>query len=98
MFGSGLPVEFEGDARELAAYDPRILSRVNFDRGRMRPSYSVDVSAGATVWKHEQRDMRLQVNARNLMDHLNVINFAGLVSGTAIAAPRSYTVSWRAEF
>jgi hypothetical protein len=33
-----------------------------------------------------------------LTDRLNVINFAGLFSGTAIAAPRSFSLRLMIEF
>jgi len=35
---------------------------------------------------------------RNLTNRLNVINFAGLFSGTALGAPRSVAIRLRAEF
>ena len=50
------------------------------------------------VLKTRNRRARLQVNVMNLMDRLNVINFAGLFSGTAIAPPRSVAIRLRAEF
>jgi hypothetical protein len=34
----------------------------------------------------------------NVTNRLNVINFAGLFSGTAVAAPRSATVGLQIEF
>ena len=55
-YGSGLPVEFEG-TRALAAaeYGERIVDRVNFDRGRLRPSLAFDASAGVEIWKREEQ-------------------------------------------
>lgn len=99
-YGSGLPAEFDDpDIAELEEqYGQPILSRVNFARGRVRPSFSLDLSAGAEIWHHESVNMRLQADAFNLTDHLNLINFDGLFSGTAIAAPRSWALRWRAEF
>jgi hypothetical protein len=89
-YGSGLPVEFDGSqADALATYGPRIVDRVNFEIGRVRPSFSLDASLGMLLVKKGARDVRLQIDARNLTDQLNVINFAGLFSGTAVAAPRS---------
>jgi hypothetical protein len=40
----------------------------------------------------------VQADVLNLADRLNVINFAGLFSGTAIAPPRSFGVRLRTEF
>jgi len=98
-YGSGLPVEFDGSYQQaLAQYGPAIVSRVNFDRGRLRPSFSLEASAGATLWQKEKQSIRLQGDVQNLTDRLNVIDFAGVFSGTALAAPRSGTVRLRVEF
>ncbi len=91
-YGSGLPVEVNGGAglpALLAEYGQPIINRVNFSAGRVRPNFCLDAAAGADLWKREKRALRLQISAENLMDRLNVINFAGLFSGTAVAPPRS---------
>jgi len=98
-YGSGLPVEFTGDyAQAVAQYGPRIVDQVDFQTGRVRPNYSLDGSVGLTIVKRPTRRLGLQVDLRNLTDHLNVINFAGLFSGTALAPPRSVAVRARADF
>lgn len=98
-YGSGLPVEL-GDNVDLnqlrEQYGDRVLARVNFDRGRVRPSFSLDLSAGVDVWKAEHKTFRVQADVINATDRLNVINFASLFSGTALAQPRA--VSVRTEF
>lgn len=82
-YGSGLPVEFAGDrAQAVAQYGTRIIDRVDFGAGRVRSSFSLDASAGLVLAKTNTRDLRLQLDVRNLTDRLNVINFAGLFSGT----------------
>ncbi len=94
-YGSGLPIEIDDgvDVNTLIAqYGERVVRRVNFDRGRVRPSFSMDGSVGVDVWKHENRSVRVQADALNLTNRLNVIDFAGLLSGTALAAPRMLTV------
>jgi outer membrane receptor for Fe3+-dicitrate len=98
-YGSGLPVEFDGTyAEALAQYGPRIVSRVNFDRGRVRPSFSLDASAGVVLRKKEKQTVRLQGDVQNLTDRLNVLDFAGVFSGTALAAPRSASLRLQAEW
>ena len=98
-YNSGLPVEFDGSyADALAAYGPRIVSRVNFERGRVRPSASLDASAGFIAWQKEKRSVRFQADVKNLTNRLNVIDFAGLFSGTAIAAPRSFSLRMQTDF
>lgn len=94
-YGSGLPIEL-GEGETTAS--PRILQRVNLARGRVRPSHSFDVSTGLDLWKHEQQSLRLQAEVLNLTNRFNVINFAGLFSGTALGTPRSFTLRLQADF
>jgi hypothetical protein len=42
--------------------------------------------------------VRLQADAANLADRLNVIDFAGLFSGNAVAPPRSFGIRLEASF
>src|SRR5262249_55420164 len=84
-YGSGLPFEFDGDpADALATYGQAVVDRINFDKGRVRPSLSIDASLGADVWQSERLKLRLQFDATNLNNRLNVIDFGGLFSGNAI--------------
>src|SRR4029079_18911676 len=85
-YDSGLPVEVDSDRAEaIKQYGERIVDRVDFDSGRVRPSFSMDASAGMILAKTNARILRVQIDVRNLTDQLNVINFAGLFSGTALA-------------
>jgi TonB dependent receptor/Carboxypeptidase regulatory-like domain/TonB-dependent Receptor Plug Domain len=89
-YGSGLPFEYEGDeATALAEYGPAVISRINFNRGRIRPLLAVNASAGAEIYSREQVKIRLQADGDNLNNRLNVIDFGGLFSGNAIAPGRS---------
>lgn len=101
-YNSGLPVEIEGGPTNedfvRAQYGQNILDRVNFDRGRTRPSSALDASVGWDIWQQERRNVRLTFDALNLTDNLNVINFSGVFSGTAVEAPRSFFVRLRTEF
>jgi hypothetical protein len=100
-YGSGLPVELKG-AGDLPLlqqqYGQLVLDRVNFDRGRVRPSFSLDLAVGADLWQKEKRALRLQAGVSNVTDRLNVINFTGLFSGTALAAPRWASVRIGLDF
>ena len=64
----------------------------------MRPSLSIDLSAGADLWKKDKRSVRFQADIQNLNDRLNVIDFAGLFSGNSIAPPRSYDLRLTTNF
>jgi hypothetical protein len=88
-YGSGLPVEFEGTVAEaLAQYGPAVVSRVDFARGRVRPQFSLDASAGIDLYQRDRVTVGLQGDVQNLNNRLNVIDFAGLFSGNAIG-PRA---------
>jgi carboxypeptidase family protein/TonB-dependent receptor-like protein len=101
-YGSGLPIELDPENIDLnfllAQYGGQILSRVNFDRGRVKPNFSLGAAAGAEFYRKENRSLNLQVEAANLTDRVNVLNFAGLFSGTAAAAPRSASARLRFTF
>jgi len=62
---------------------------VDFDSGRVRPSFALDLSGGFRLWEEDGRSVRVLAEIRNLTDRFDVVNFAGLFSGTAVATPRS---------
>jgi len=98
-YGSGLPVAFEGTIDQATAqYGAQIVERVNFARNRVKPSFSLNGSVGAEVWKHDAVTVRIQADAANLTNRLNVIDFAGLFSGNAVAPSRSFAVRLEASF
>jgi hypothetical protein len=98
-YGSGLPIDFDGTYEEaLAEYGKSVIDRVDFAHSRVRPSLSVDASIGAEIWKQDQASIRAQFDVANLNNRLNLINFAGLFSGNAIAPARSYSVRLQASF
>lgn len=107
-YGSGLPVELEEAdddddddepaSRSTQPISQAILDRVNFDRGRIRPNLSFDLGAGLRVWEHDSQSASLQVDVRNITDRLNVINFSGLFSGTALAPGRQVSFALKVRF
>jgi outer membrane cobalamin receptor len=103
QFGSGLPIEFDATdpdaiSQAIAQYGPAVVERVDFERLRVKSSFSLDVSVGTDLWVHDRRSVRLQGDVRNLNNRLNVIDFAGLFSGNAIAPPRSWALRLQATF
>jgi len=82
----------------LAQYGPAMVDRINFDRGRVRPSLAVNASFGAEIYKNDRFAARLQADVQNLNNRLNVIDFGGLFSGNAIAPPRSYWLRMQMSF
>ena len=98
-YGSGLPVAFQGtQAQATSQYGPQIVDRVNFGRNRVKPSFSLDASLGAEMYKRDTLQVRLQADAANLNNRLNVIDFAGLFSGNAVAPPRSFALRLETSF
>jgi hypothetical protein len=96
---SGLPIEFDGTSEDaIATYGRAVVDQVNFERARVRPSYSIDLSLGAIAWKSDQLAIKLQADGQNLTNHLNLINFAGLFSGNTLAAPRSFALRLTTTF
>jgi hypothetical protein len=98
-YGSGLPVAFQGTIDQATAqYGVQIVDRVNFARNRVKPSFSLDGSLGTEIWKHDALTVRVQADATNLTNRLNVIDFAGLFSGNAVAPSRSFAVRLETSF
>jgi hypothetical protein len=98
-YGSGLPFAFTGTYDQaLAEYGRQMVNRVNLAGGRIRSTLSINISAGADLYKKETRSLRLQADAENLNNRLNVLDFAGLFSGSAIAPPRSCFLRLAATF
>jgi outer membrane receptor for Fe3+-dicitrate len=99
-YGSGLPADTGGTDPSLllTQYGPAILDRVNLERGRVRPNLSVDAVAGVELYRKEHRTASFQIQALNLNNRVNVINFASLFSGTAVAPPRSVSARLQLSF
>jgi hypothetical protein len=111
-FGSGLPVELTDDddaGGEFMDIDmgvddedqpiaPAILARVSFERQRVRPNFNLDLSFGLQLWEEQDRSVSLQIDLRNATDKLNVINFSGVFSGTALAPGRQFSIQTKARF
>jgi hypothetical protein len=99
-YGTGLPVELTGEDRAtlIEEFGQAVVDRVNLSAGRVKATAMVDVSAAVDVYRKERRSLRLQAEIHNLNDALDVINFASLFSGTAIGAPRSFSVRVRFDY
>lgn len=100
QYGSGLPAELGGTSLSflLEQYGPEVVHRVNLTRGRVRPRISMDVAAGAELYRKDQTTAEIQVQAANLLNRVNVINFASVFSGTAVAPPWSISARLRLTF
>lgn len=101
-YTSGLPVEDAGDLPDrdflIAQYGADVVNGVNFPRGRVHPTFSLDASVGFDILQGEKYKASLQADVTNITNRLNVINFAGMLSGTAIGVPRSASARLRFDF
>ena len=98
-YNSGLPFEFEGTQQDaVAQYGTQVTNRIDFDRGRVKPSLSLSASAGLKIYKVEGRSIDLHLDGDNLINRLNVIDFGGLFSGNAIGPQRSVALRLSTTF
>lgn len=98
-YGSGLPFDYGGtEAQALATYGPQVVSRLNFARGRIRPTLAADSTLAIDLYRHEKVDMTLRIDGENLNNRLNVLDFGGLFSGNAIAPARTVLARYDVRF
>jgi hypothetical protein len=91
---SGFSVELEPDAdpEEFAKEFPeKVLGRVNFDRGFIKPHTVLSFSIGRDVALNEHVSLSGQFNIQNLADRFYLITFESVFSGTTIGRPRNYS-------
>ena len=99
QYDSGLPFDFDGTENQaLQEYGQQIIDRINFDRGRILPSFQVNASAGADLYRGDHRSVRMQADGENLTNVLDVIDFGGLFSGNAIGPSRSFSLRLETDF
>jgi hypothetical protein len=92
-FNTGLPFEPDLTPQQYAAeYGQAVVNHLNFSRDRISPYYTENASVGADLYQHEKRSLRLQADAENLSNELEVIDFGGLFSGNALGPSRQYTL------
>ncbi len=110
QYDSGLPFDFQcdpsltiqecvyGPGGPAATYGQQVVNRVNFDSGRINPSFQVNASAGADIYQSDRVKMRFQIDGENLNNVLDVIDFGGLFSGNAIGPSRSFSMRLATDF
>lgn len=107
QYDTGLPFEFQCADDETmdqciadvtAQYGSKVVSRINFDRGRIYPSFQVNASAGADLYRSERVKVQFQADGENLTNVLDVIDFGGLFSGNAIGPSRSFALRLTTSF
>jgi hypothetical protein len=98
-YNSGLPFQADLTPQQYATeYGQVVISHLNFDRGRISPYLTENVSLGANLYQHEKHSVRLQADVQNLSNKLEVIDFGGLFSGNALGPSRQYTLRIATQF
>jgi hypothetical protein len=107
QFDSGLPFQFNCDPSltldqciqgQVQIYGQQVVNRINFALGRVKPATLLSASAGADIYKSDPLKVRLQVDAQNLTNVVDVIDFGGLFSGNAIGPSRSFALRLSTNF
>lgn len=91
---SGYSVETEPgeDQGEFEKEFPKkILDRVNFERGFVKPHTILDFSIGRDITINEHVSLSGQFNIQNLADRFYLITFESVFSKTAIGRPRDFS-------
>lgn len=88
---SGLPFQPDMTPQQYATeYGQVVIDHLNFSRDRIRPYFTQDASASADLFERDKRSIRLQADAQNLSNSLELVDFGGLFSGNAIGPAREY--------
>jgi hypothetical protein len=98
-YNSGLPFQPDLTPQQYAAeYGQLVIDRLNFNRDRIRPYFTQNVSVSADLYQREKISIRLQADGQNLSNTLELIDFGGLFSGNAIGPSRSYFLRFTTAF
>ncbi|HST21659.1 MAG TPA: hypothetical protein VLR90_11105 [Blastocatellia bacterium] len=90
---SGYSIELDEDSKENfeRLFPAKILDRVNFERGFIKPHTVLDFSIGRDFTVNDHISISSQFNAQNFADRFYLITFESLSSGAAIGRPRTYS-------
>ena len=98
-YNSGLPFQPDLTPQQYATeYGQVVIDHLNFNRDRISPYLTENVSVRADLYKGEKRSVRFQADAQNVSNALELIDFGGLFSGNAIGPARQYTFRLVATF
>jgi hypothetical protein len=98
-FNSGLPFQPDLTPQQYATtYGQMVINHLNFNRGRIDPYFTQNVSFGADLYQRENLAVRFQADMNNASNTLELIDFGGLFSGNAIGPARQYTFRLAATF
>jgi hypothetical protein len=91
-YNTGLPFEPDLTPQQYATeYGQVVINRLNFNRNRISPYFTQNLTVGADLLKREKFTTRIQGDIANVSNTLELIDFGGLFSGNAIGPGRQYT-------
>jgi hypothetical protein len=91
-YNSGLPFEpDESPGLYATEYGQEVINHLNFNRDRISPYLTENVSLGVDLYNRDKRAVRFQADVANLSNTLELIDFGGLFSGNAIGPSRQVT-------
>jgi hypothetical protein len=98
-YNSGLPFQPDLTPQQYAAeYGQVVINHLNFTRDRISPYFTQNASVGADLFHWEKRSVRIQADAKNVSNALELIDFGGLFSGNAIGPSRSFSLRLTTDF
>ena len=98
---SGFSIELEEDTtpeRFARDFSEKILDRVNFERGFIKPHTVLDFSIGKDIKLNEHVSLSGQFNIKNIANAFYLISFESVSSGTTVGRPRNYSGKLSLDF
>jgi hypothetical protein len=91
-YNTGLPFEPDLTPQQYATeYGQVVINHLNFNRNRINPYFTQNLTVGADLLKREKFTTRFQGDIANVSNTLELIDFGGLFSGNAVGPGRQYT-------
>ncbi len=91
-YNTGLPFEPDLTPQQYATeYGQVVINHLNFNRNRISPYFTQNLTVGADILKREKFTTRFQGDIANVGNTLELIDFEGLFSGNAIGPGRQFT-------
>jgi hypothetical protein len=91
-YNTGLPFQPDLTPQQYTAeYGQVVINHLNFNRNRVSPYFTQNVTVGADILKREKFTTRFQGDIANVGNTLELVDFGGLFSGNAVGPGRQFT-------
>ena len=91
-YESGTPVELDDDERLDELAERPGSDRVDFETGRVKPRFVVDLAVSQRVFGGSRAGLTVRASVLNLTNDAYALNFGNPFSGTHFGAPRTFRV------